>query len=82
MIDQVASAHRRELEKCAGGEVLHGDIAVTFVVDARGSVASSQVTTVLDMPKVAACILRVVQSWQFPRQGPAGARGAYTLSFQ
>jgi len=81
MIDRLASAHRRELSKCDGGEELHGEITVRFALEAGGKVINAQVATSLNKPKVAACILHVVQAWHFDGQ-PAGAQGAYTLSFQ
>ncbi len=82
MVERVASDHSRELSKCDGGEDLHGEITVNFAVDASGKVTKPQVATSIKKPKVIACILRVIQSWRFPKQGVAGAQGTYTLSFQ
>jgi hypothetical protein len=81
MVDRVAAAHRRELSKCDGGEELHGEITVRFVLDAGGKAVNAQVATSLGKPRVAACILHVVQGWHFDGQA-AGAQGTYTLSFQ
>jgi TonB family protein len=82
VVDRVASDHSRELSKCDGGEELHGEITVKFAVDASGKVTKAQVATGIKKPKVVACILRLVQGWRFPKQGPVGAQGTYTLSFQ
>jgi TonB family protein len=82
VVDRVASVHTRELSKCDGGEQLHGEITVRFTVDAAGKVTKAQVSTSLSKPKVAACVLRSVQKWQFPPQSSSGAQGTYTLSFQ
>jgi eukaryotic-like serine/threonine-protein kinase len=82
LIERVASDHSRELSKCDGNEELHGDITVKFMIDGSGKVSKAQVATAIKKPKVIACILRVLQRWQFPKQGPGGAQGTYTLSFQ
>jgi serine/threonine protein kinase len=82
VVDRVASDHSRDLSKCDGGEELHGEITVKFAVDASGKVTKAQVATGLKKPKVSGCILRLVQGWHFPKQGPGGAQGTYTISFQ
>ena len=82
VVDHVASDHTRELSKGDGGEELHGEITVKFAVDAAGKVTKAQVATGIKKPKVSGCILRLVQGWHFPKQGPTGALGTYTLSFQ
>jgi TonB family protein len=82
VVDRVASDHSRELSKCDGGEELHGEITVKFTIDPGGKVTKAQVATALKKPKVSSCILREVQKWQFPKAGPAGAQGTYTVSFQ
>ena len=81
VLDRAASAHGRELSACDGGEDLHGEVTVRFTVDAEGHVIQPQVASALNNPRVAACILRQVRRWQFSGQ-PAGAQGAYTVSFQ
>ena len=81
MVEHVASAHLRELSKC-DSEDMHGEITVKFIVDGNGSVTKAQLASAVKKHKLAACILRSVQKWQFPRQGPTGAQGTYTLSFQ
>jgi len=81
-IEHVAAPARRALSACAGGEVLQGKVEVRFSVDGEGKVRRAQLSTGLQRPKVAACILRLVQRWQFPPQRQAGAEGAYTLSFR
>jgi serine/threonine protein kinase len=80
-VEHVASGHLRELSKC-DGEDMHGDITVKFIVDASGKVTKAQLASTVKKHKLAACILRSVQNWQFPKQGPSGAQGTYTLSFQ
>jgi TonB family protein len=80
-IERVASAHRRELSSCDGGEELHGEVTVRFWVDAAGKVVNAQLSSSLNRPRVAACILHQVQSWVINGH-PAGAQGTYTLSFQ
>jgi outer membrane biosynthesis protein TonB len=82
MVERVASDHSRELSRCDGGEALRGEIRVKFAVDPSGKVTKTQVSTTIKKPKVAACILRSVQGWRFPKQGASGAQGTYTLSFQ
>jgi TonB family protein len=81
-IERVAADHTRALSRCNGGERLRGEIAVHFLVDARGKIDKPQLAMPLRRPKVAACILRLVQKWQFPPQPAGGAQGTYTLSFQ
>ena len=80
-VEHVASAHLRELSKC-DSEDMHGEITVKFSVDASGKVTKAQLASAVKKHKLAACILRAVQKWQFPKQGPTGAQGTYTLSFQ
>lgn len=82
VIDRVAAEHARDLSRCDGGEELHGEVTVKFAIDAVGKVTQAQVATTIKKPKVASCILRLLQKWQFPRQGAAGAQGTYTLLFQ
>ncbi len=81
LVERVAAAHARELSACDDGDDLRGEVAVRFSVDSTGKVSNAQVTTTPRKPRVATCILRSVQKWQFPRQGDAGAQGTYTLSF-
>lgn len=81
VVEYVASSHLRELSKC-DSEDMHGEIAVKIIVDAGGKVSKAQLATAVKKHKLAACILRSVQKWQFPKQGPTGAQGTYTLSFQ
>jgi TonB family protein len=82
VVDRVAAGHARELSRCDGGEELHGEVTVKFALDATGKVTQAQVATTIKKPRVSTCILRLLQKWQFPRQGPAGALGTYTLVFQ
>jgi len=81
VLDRAASEHGRALSKCDGGEDLHGEVTVRFTIDDDGNVTRAQVNSALNNPRVAGCILREVQSWRFRGQ-PAGAQGAYTVSFQ
>jgi len=82
LVERVASDHSRELAKCDDKEDLHGDVSVKFMIDANGKVSKAQVSTSMKKPKFVGCILRVLQTFQFPKQGPGGAQGTYTLSFQ
>ena len=81
VVESVASGHLKELSKC-DSEGLHGEITVKFIIDASGKVSKAQLASAIKKYKLAACILRSVQKWQFPKQGPGGAQGTYTLSFQ
>jgi TonB family protein len=81
-VERVAADHQRELSKCEGSEPLRGEITVSFAVDANGKVTRPQLRSSLKKHKVEACILQVVTKWRFPKPGPTGAQGAYTLSFQ
>jgi TonB family protein len=81
VVEHVASAHLRELSKC-DSEGMRGEVTVKFIVDGNGKVSKAQLAGAVKKYKLAACILRSVQKWQFPRQGPTGAQGTYTLSFQ
>ncbi len=78
----VASQHRRELSKCEGTEQLHGEISVSFAVNAAGRVVKSQLSSTLKNPKVSGCILRTLQTWQFPKPASGTADGNYTMSYQ
>jgi TonB family protein len=82
VVDRVASDHARELSRCDGGEELQGEITVKFSVEPSGKVTKAQIATGIKKPQVAGCILRLIQKWQFPRQGGGGAQGTYTLVFQ
>ena len=82
LVERVASDHSRELAKCDDKEDLHGDVTVKFMIDANGKVSKAQVATSMKKPKFVGCLLRVLQKFQFPKQGPGGAQATYTLSFQ
>ena len=82
LVERVASDHSKELSKCDDNENLHGDVTVKFMIDMGGKVSKAQVATSLKKPKFIACILRVLQKFQFPKQPPGGAQATYTLSFQ
>jgi TonB family protein len=82
LVERVASDHSKDLSKCDDNQDLHGDVTVKFMIDATGKVSKAQVATSLKKPKFIACLLRVLQKFQFPKQGPGGAQGTYTLSFQ
>ena len=81
VVEHVASGHLKELSKC-DSEDLHGEITVKFSVESSGKVSKAQLASAIKKYKLAACILRSVQKWQFPKQGPGGAQGTYTISFQ
>jgi TonB family protein len=82
-VQMVASDHSRQLSKCDGGAgELHGEIAVTFQIDGSGRVVKSQLSTSVKNPKLAGCILKAVQSWQFPKPPTGAARGVYSIDYQ
>jgi len=80
-VERVAALHGKELTKCEAGDV-RGEIVVRFVVDSLGHLQRPQIATHIKNPKFAACILRSMARWQFPKQGVDGAQGIYTMSFQ
>jgi serine/threonine-protein kinase len=81
-VSAVASDNARQLGKCEGGATLHGDIAVSFQIDAAGKVVKSQLSSSIKNPKVAGCILKAVQTWRFPKPPSGKAKGVYTISYQ
>lgn len=81
-VSAVASDNSRQLGKCEGGATLHGDIAVSFQIDGTGRVVKSQLSSSIKNPKVAACILKAVQTWHFPKPPSGKAKGVYTISYQ
>jgi serine/threonine-protein kinase len=81
-VSAVASDNARQLGKCEGGSTLHGDIAVSFQIDGTGKVVKSQLSSSIKNPKVAACILKAVQTWRFPKPPSGKAKGVYTISYQ
>jgi hypothetical protein len=81
-ITSIASDHQRELSTCEGGAELHGDVSITFQVDAAGKVVKSQLSSSIKNAKVASCILRSLQAWHFPKPASGAAKGTYSLSYQ
>ncbi|HEX5059061.1 MAG TPA: protein kinase [Kofleriaceae bacterium] len=81
-VSAAASEHSRQLGACEGGVTLHGDVAVSFQIDGAGKVVHSQLSSTIKNPKVAACILKAVQSWKFPRPVAGAAKGVYSISYQ
>jgi serine/threonine protein kinase len=81
-IAAIASDHAKQLSKCEGSDELHGDLSVNFQIDAKGKVVKSQLASSIKNMKVAGCILRAVQSWQFPKPPTGAAKGIYTMSYQ
>jgi outer membrane biosynthesis protein TonB len=55
---------------------------VSFEINAGGRVTKAQVSSTLKSPKIAACILRAVQTWQFPKPPTGAAKGVYSLAYQ
>jgi serine/threonine-protein kinase len=80
IINRVAWDHSGELAKCDDKEG-KGEVTVRFLVTADGRVAQPQITSQMRKPKLAACILRSLQKWKFPRQPASGAQGSYTIMF-
>jgi outer membrane biosynthesis protein TonB len=87
-IDSVAADHGAQLSKCEGVEELRGEVSIELVIDAAGKVTRAELksSTVTEQrtprPKVADCILRAVETWQFPKPASGASRGVYTISFQ
>jgi TonB family protein len=81
-VSAVASDHSGQLAQCEGSANLHGDVAVTFQIDATGRVTKSQLSSSIKNPKVAGCILKAVQSWKFPKPWSGSAKGVYSISYQ
>jgi hypothetical protein len=42
----------------------------------------SQLSSTIKNMKAAACILKAVQSWKFPKPPSGAAKGVYTISYQ
>jgi len=81
-VSAVASDHARQLADCEGGAELHGEVSVSFQIDANGRVVKSQLSSSVRSPKVAGCILKAVQSWKFPKPPSGSAKGVYSISYQ
>ena len=81
-VSAIASDHSKEISQCEGSADLHGDIAVTFQIDGTGKVVKSQLSSSIKNPKVAACILKAVQSWKYPKPPSGSAKGVYSISYQ
>jgi eukaryotic-like serine/threonine-protein kinase len=81
-VSAVASDHAGQLAACEGRTQLKGDVAVSFQIDRDGKVVKSQLSSSIKNAKVAACILRSVQTWRFPRPPTGSAKGVYSISYQ
>jgi len=81
-VSAVASDNARQLATCEGTAELHGDVTVTFQIDAAGKVVKSQLASSIKNPKVAGCILKAVQSWKFPKPPSGSAKGVYSINYQ
>ena len=81
-VSLVAGDHAAQLAKCEGSNGLHGDVAISFEINAAGKVTKSQVSSTIKNTKVAACILTAVRTWQFPKPPSGAARGVYTITYQ
>jgi TonB family protein len=82
IVNRVAWDHSKELSKCEGKDALKGEVTVKFHVTPDGKVTKPQITTAMGKPKLAACILRSLTTWKFPRQPAGGSQGTYTIAFQ
>ncbi|MBV8756463.1 MAG: energy transducer TonB, partial [Deltaproteobacteria bacterium] len=82
-VQMVASDHSSQLGKCdSSADNVHGGISVTFQIDASGKVVKSQLSSTVKNPKLAACILRAVTSWKFPKPPTGAAKGTYSIDYQ
>ncbi len=82
VIAQVAADHAKQLAKCEGADDLHGDVNVTFEINAAGKVTRSGVSSTVKNPKVGGCIQGALSSWTFPKPASGIGRGTYSVSFQ
>lgn len=81
-VSLVAGDHAAQLAKCEAGAALHGDVAISFEINAAGRVVKNQLSSTIKNTKVAACILTAVRSWQFPKPPSGAAKGVYTITYQ
>ena len=81
-VSATAADHASQLAACEARASVHGDVAVSFQIDATGKVTRSQLTSTIKNPKVAGCILRAVQSWKFAKPPSGAAKGVYSISYQ
>ena len=82
-VSGIASDHARQLSACeTGAGDVHGEVSIVFQIDGNGKVVKSQLSSSVKNPKLAACILRAVQSWQFPRPPTGAAKGTYSIDYQ
>ncbi len=77
-VTSVVGAHRPEVMKCfADGKKkdhnLKGTISVALQVDASGRVHRVQVSSTLNSPLVAACVVKSANAWQFPHRSGSDA---------
>jgi serine/threonine protein kinase len=81
-VSLVAGDHAAQLAKCENQAALHGEVSISFAINAAGKVISSQLSSTVHNVKAAACILTAVRSWQFPKPPSGAAKGAYTITYQ
>jgi serine/threonine protein kinase len=81
-VSLVAGDHAAQLAKCENQATLHGDVSISFAINAAGKVISSQLSSTIHNVKVAVCILTAVRSWQFPKPPSGAAKGVYTITYQ
>ncbi|MFT3698463.1 MAG: protein kinase [Kofleriaceae bacterium] len=81
-VTMVAGDHAAQLSKCEAIATIHGDVAISFEINAAGKVISSQISSTIHNPKVAACILTALRSWAFPKPPSGSAKGVYTINYQ
>jgi hypothetical protein len=71
-IHRVVRSHAKSLQACYTAEsskdpTIHGSVRVKWLISADGSVSDQHVeASTLQSPRVEACVLRDVGSWQFP----------------
>ncbi len=78
-VSAVAGDHARQLAACENGEELHGDVSITFEVDASGRVVKAGLSSTIKNPKVSGCLQNAVRGWQFPKRA---AKGVYNINYQ
>ncbi len=82
LIAQIAADHAKQLARCEGADDLHGDVNVTFEINAAGRVTRSGVSSTVKGSKVGGCIQAALSTWTFPKPAYGIGRGTYSVSFQ
>ena len=82
LVSSVANDHARQLAACEAGQELHGDVSVSFQIDAAGRVTKTGLSQTIKNPKIAGCLQNAVRGWQFPKPPSGSAKGVYNVNYQ